>query len=216
MESVEFDERPSGRLAWGVFFLVLIAAAIAALVYAHTDPDLNLDLKSFVIFAPIYAAAQAIERLLEPLAKVLLPTQDKKEQAEDAGAKTEQAKAAALALTSQDPAALLGEVTGPGVEVKQGLDEATDAKKKAAAELAKKQSERALVFFAIASCISLALCAVLGLGIITAMAESPPKEYLRAIDIALTGLVIGAGTKPLHDLISRVEKAKDKAASGAS
>jgi hypothetical protein len=30
-------------------------------------------------------------------------------------------------------------------------------------------------------------------------------------DILLTGLAIGGGSKPLHDLISRIEKAKNNA-----
>jgi hypothetical protein len=28
------------------------------------------------------------------------------------------------------------------------------------------------------------------------------------MDIAVTGLAVGAGTKPLHDLISKIEKSK--------
>ena len=30
-------------------------------------------------------------------------------------------------------------------------------------------------------------------------------------DLLVTGLVVGAGTKPLHDLVSRLEKSKEKA-----
>jgi hypothetical protein len=32
----------------------------------------------------------------------------------------------------------------------------------------------------------------------------------QAVDILATGLVIGGGTKPLHDLITRVQAAKEK------
>ena len=37
------------------------------------------------------------------------------------------------------------------------------------------------------------------------------STWLGAIDLVLPGLVIGGGTKPLHDLITRLEKAKDNA-----
>jgi hypothetical protein len=43
------------------------------------------------------------------------------------------------------------------------------------------------------------------------MSTTELEEYLGGIDVALTGLVIGAGTKPLHDLITRIEKAKENA-----
>jgi len=36
---------------------------------------------------------------------------------------------------------------------------------------------------------------------------TPPTYF----DVLVTGLVIGGGTKSLHDLIARVEKSKDKA-----
>ncbi|HEX5374968.1 MAG TPA: hypothetical protein VFW48_02310, partial [Solirubrobacterales bacterium] len=93
----------------------------------------------------------------------------------------------------------------------KALEDANRKQAEAAAKLARKQAERALIFFAISSFAALALCAAIGLGLITAMCEKPPAPYIRAIDVALTGLIIGAGTKPLHDLISRVEKAKEKA-----
>jgi hypothetical protein len=200
-----------------MFAIVLAAAALAAFLYALTDPDLNLDLESFVVFAPIYAAAQAIERLLEPLASVLLPAQAEKEAAEKAKAEKQQTLTAIDAAIKAEPSKIIdgGTAALASLQGGLGLGEAGRADKEAAAKLAKRQSERALVFFAIASVISLALCAVLGLGIIAAMTDEPPVEYLRAIDIAITGIVIGAGTKPLHDLISRVEKAKDKAAAEA-
>jgi hypothetical protein len=204
------DQRPSTELALGMFFIVLAMAVVAAIFYVRTDPNLHLDLESFVVFAPIYAAAQAIERLLEPFAAILLPAQAEKEDADAAKAGKQRAQGALEASLQANPGA-----AGQGVAVVAAQDELAEAdaqQRDAAARLSKRQSERALVFFAIASVASLALCAVLGLGLIQAMTDDPLEEYLRAIDVALTGIVIGAGTKPLHDLISRVEKAKEKAA----
>ncbi|HEX5375250.1 MAG TPA: hypothetical protein VFW48_03745, partial [Solirubrobacterales bacterium] len=101
------DERPNTGLAIGVFGLVCALAVIAAFVYDHYRPELHLELKSFVILAPIYAAAQAIERLLEPLAAILHPAQQEKKEAKDAKAEQTQAQAAAEAVLVSTPMALL-------------------------------------------------------------------------------------------------------------
>jgi hypothetical protein len=53
---------------------------------------------------------------------------------------------------------------------------------------------------------------MLGLGPVEAIAQQrPSSEFLRTVDVLLSGLAVGAGTKPLHDLIARIEKAKDNA-----
>lgn len=204
------DQRPSTALALGMFFIVLVAAVLAAIAYVQTDPNLHLNLESFVVFAPIYAAAQAIERLLEPFAAILLPAQAEKEDVDAAKTDKQMAQSALAASFRADPSEA-AEGTGAAAVLGRVLGEANRQQNAAVAQLSKKKSERALVFFAIASVVSLALCAVLGLGIIQAMTDTRLEEHLRAIDVALTGIVIGAGTKPLHDLIARVEKAKEKA-----
>jgi hypothetical protein len=167
--------------------VVVLFLGVSALIFELTDPNLHLELKSFTVFAPIYAAAQAIERLLEPIAARYKPTDEQKDALKAA---TEQK------LTASTP---------------QERSQAAAEEQAASNALRKRRSERALIYFAVASCISLVLSGVLGLGILQAMAKDNEhlKEYLGAIDVALTGLVIGAGTKPLHDLITRLEKSKD-------
>ncbi len=64
--------------------------------------------------------------------------------------------------------------------------------------------------------ISLLICGVLGLGLLEAVATVEPadsawKDVFSAVDVLVTGLAVGAGTKPLHDLISRIEKSKNNA-----
>jgi hypothetical protein len=82
---------------------------------------------------------------------------------------------------------------------------------RAIAALRLRRSERRVVWWAVATAIALVLTGFAGLGILEAMSTEPLTDGLGAIDVVLTGLVIGGGTKPLHDLIVRLEKAKDNA-----
>jgi hypothetical protein len=182
---------PSARVVWDTFGLVVLFSVGSAFLFVWTDPDLHLDLENFAVFAPIYAAAQAIERLLEPIAARYRPSTELK-----VTLKTAQERK----LTARND---------------EALQTAAQAEQVASDALRKRRSERALLYFALASFFSLALTGALGLGILEAMASEPLKEYLGAIDVALTGLVIAAGTKPLHDLITRLEKAKENADSSA-
>lgn len=176
---------PDAGVVWRTFGIVILFSAASAVIYVVSDPDLHLDLENFAVFAPIYAAAQAIERLLEPIAARFKPSVEQKE---------------ALKTAKEQK---LTAVTDEQQQTAQAAEQA------ASDALSKRRSERALLYFAIASCFSLILTGVLGLGILQAMATEPMEEYLRAIDVVLTGLVIAAGTKPLHDLVSRLEKSKE-------
>jgi hypothetical protein len=178
---------PDVGLVWLTFGVVVLFSVVSAVIYVLTDPNLHLDLENFAVFAPVYAAAQALERLLEPIASRFKPSAKQKDVLKAAKEQT-------LRATDQDQQ----------VAAAAAQQAASDA-------LRKRRSERALIYFAVASCFALVLTGVLGLGILQAMATEQMEEYLRALDVVLTGLVIGAGTKPLHDLVTRLEKSKENA-----
>jgi hypothetical protein len=48
-------------------------------------------------------------------------------------------------------------------------------------------------------------CGAFGVGLLAASGFKIPVFW----DIAVTGLAVGSGTKPLHDLISHLQKSKD-------
>lgn len=77
------------------------------------------------------------------------------------------------------------------------------------AELDRIRANRRLLFWGLATVVGLFASAALKLYFLRALGvpDSP-----RWAEILVTGLVIGAGTKPLHDLISRIEKSKENAA----
>jgi len=45
---------------------------------------------------------------------------------------------------------------------------------------------------------------------------SPAKNPNRVLDLLITGLVVGAGTKPLHDLITQIQTSSDNSKSKSS
>jgi hypothetical protein len=177
--------------------LAYLAVALFAALAAYLDSTVDLKVvigADFVVFAVFYVVAQATERLVEPLI-------GKVEAAE-----VKSKKAAAKEATRKLQASLTAEQPEAGV--------AADAS--AAQEaLAEVQGKRAVIAWAMASCFALFVCGLLGLGLIEAVADvtGDPDDVslFRRVDVIVTGLAIGAGTKPLHDLISKLEKAKQNA-----
>lgn len=79
----------------------------------------------------------------------------------------------------------------------------------AQAVLDRLRSNRQIVFFAAATVLAMLLSGVLGLYFLQGVVDVANKpSWLNAFDVLVTGLVIGAGTKPLHDLIKRLERRK--------
>lgn len=199
-ETQTVDPAPSQTLVWLVFLGAIVSAVVGGFIFLSSDPNLHLDPEGIAIFAPIYVAAAAIERILEPIASRYNTTEKQKEDVKAAREKKLGTEQRAKTLQAS------------GQSIPQGdLDEATGEESKANARLEKKRTERKLIFFLIASVASCLLAGFLGLGLLEAMSTQQLKGYLGAIDVAITGLVIGAGTKPLHDLIARLEKSKENA-----
>lgn len=124
------------------------------------------------IFAVFFAAALAVERLLEPLTLL-----DPKKPALEKDTKEKKAEvvAAANATAAQDK-----------------LLDAADA----AAKAEMWATYRAIFFWALASIVGALAAALLNLHLLRATGIQT-NLYL---EILATGLIIGAGTKPLHEL----------------
>lgn len=163
------------------YLAVVAFSFIAAGLVLDEGIEISLSVKTddFEWFAVLYVAAQAIERLLEPI----------------------------MGMIKSEPAAVAKSAVATAAE---GPDKALKQ-----TELAQVQADRAVIAWAIASSLALVLCGFLHLGILeslaTVSAEGSSKEAFEVVNVIITGLVIGAGTKPLHDLISRIEKSKEKA-----
>jgi hypothetical protein len=133
------------------------------------------------VFALLYIAAQALERLLEPLVSLDFKKAQKEEARNDR---------LAAALNDPDP----GKTTAVAV---------------AQAALERWRNNRTVVIWALATVIGMWASALSGMYLLDITIESPTPP--QAFDILITGLVVGGGTKPLHDLIARLEKSNTQA-----
>lgn len=75
-------------------------------------------------------------------------------------------------------------------------------------ELKAVRADRAIFFWAVATVLAMFASATAGLFLLHLIGVAGAPSWM---DILVTGLAIGGGTKPLHDLIARIEKSKEKA-----
>jgi hypothetical protein len=125
-------------------------------------------------FAMFYVAAQAIERVLEPIVSID-PWKRTKAKNRDT----------AMAAVASDPN-------------QANATAAADAQ----AKLDQWRANRAVIIWALATILGMVASAKLGLYFVSALVQADPDPHL---DIFITGLAIGGGTKPLHDLITNVQ-----------
>jgi hypothetical protein len=190
------NQRAPSLKKW--YAAVGLSIVVAVVLDAMSDITLTIEGDDFILLAVFYVVAQATERLIEPL---LLQ--------EAVAPQTDELKAnVGEAKTTLAVATRLGD--GNAAQL------AEDAVKEAQNELTIAQKQRAVIGWALASAFALIVCGLLGLGLIgsvsTVATESDFwKSVFSRVDVVVTGLAVGAGTKPLHDLITRIEKSKDQA-----
>lgn len=182
--SSETSEEPRRRVVAGSYGVVAVFAFVLFLLDAELRDPLVLGAGASA-FALFYVAAQAAERLLEPFTPWILAKEPEKKAADTAKANAAKAVADDEAQTSADVAA---------------------AK---AADLTRKTRERAILFWAITSVAGILASIWLGLYFLAAIlapAEGGAAPVPRWADAVVTGVVIGGGSKALHDLITKVQK----------
>ena len=175
-----------GDVKWwalGCFLGVIAASGAAWMIYRHYQPTPITVQAAYVPLAGLVIVAGALERLLEPISTWLLDPSS-----EQAAADT--AKAAAVTAG--------GDPTKATAAVQTQADAAATAQ----AALSAKKRVRSIVFWAIASTLGMGVAAGFGFFLVGAVATSHVNTYF---DIVVTGLSIGAGTKPFHDLITSIE-----------
>jgi len=167
---------PSLPALISAFAILGVGAWIAWVVYHSGRPSFFVPSSSYVPFAGLFVLAFAIERLLEPFTGMIGNPDAVK--AQTAAAKT--------------------------LAVRSGTPEATDAAKATAKSAANNRASRAVVLWAVASVVAMVVSAALGFFLLRSV-DSTATSPNRFLDLIITGLVVGAGTKPLHDLVSRVQ-----------
>jgi hypothetical protein len=146
------------------------------------------------VFAVFYAVTQGLERLLEPISALVYKTND---------AVTDRNRTLAQALS-----------TSPTGNRQTAIQEAAAAQ----ATLDQRRADRAVIFWAVATVLAMAVSAALGLYLLHAVGlpegswrggPFSAQGLRRWVDLLVTGLAVGGGTKPLHDLISNLQASKE-------
>jgi hypothetical protein len=104
--------------------------------------------------------------------------------------------------------ALQGTEDGLASDSKKDAQDALDFAAQAKVKHQTKKASRTLLLWAVASSIGIVAAAILKLYLLTTVGVAAPG---RVLDVIATGLFIGAGTKPLHDLITLVASRKKTA-----
>jgi len=179
------------RTTWFGVLLILIAMCLVVfLSLAGRGPVVSIQLKEGIsVFAVSYLMAQFIERAVEPFSEIKL---QKKSEAK------------------------LFSDTEMIDDLREMIDSLSEKKGKLEAEkkLEKYEAKRVIAMWGLASFLGILLCYfTVGLFEIVGVSFQPLAVASRTItghtfDSILSGMIVGGGTKPLHDLIGYIEKEK--------
>jgi hypothetical protein len=222
-QATEKSEHAKGQYISVAYVLVVGGALLGWGLDVWLHPTAPVAVQGLGIFAALYVAAQAIERVIEPITEwtgtVLggneAPSKDAVEgnvgpddskATERVWSKAELRYRRALAIQTARSAAAGQQVGGASGKQPSKEETATVAAKAQAAVEQDRRNTTVLVW-GIASFLGIVLSGWLGLALLRSVGvPSTP----RVLDIIVTGLAIGGGSKPLHDLISNLQASKDE------
>jgi hypothetical protein len=191
-EQKQLDENNKHGAEWWSVAVCIGLLAASALIAWVKAPDLGgwspaTPAGGLDTFALFYVAAFVLERLLEPMASIESWTPAKHERERDCHLR--------LARTARG-------------RVAQGraLDDAAMAQ----ASVDRWRASRALIVLGVATLAGVWISLVFELDFLSVVGVGFEKNRVW-LHVFATALVIGGGTKPLHDLITRIQKAKDNA-----
>lgn len=147
---------------------------------------------SISLFATFYITAQIVERVVEIFSELGFLGKEKK------AIELNRRKITTLQKMLDkkiEGGASVGDPTIEGIEKEITLLE----NEKGALE-----SKRIIFLGAIASVIGVALCWLVGIGFFKTVGVAESVVWW---DKIMSGILVGSGTKPLHDLIAKIEKA---------
>jgi hypothetical protein len=181
----DLSPRPKGK--W-----LVIAAAVIAIGYVVgisllgvTAPTGQSDLlvvsSNWSAFGALFVVALAVERFIEPFSEWLGPSTTNAAVERDEKVADSESNAADMAKTK-------------AAAVSQD-------------SLTRARNETAIVTWAVATALAYVTCGGLKILLLSAIVDTKVGGVpVRWMDLLVTGLVVGAGTKPLHDLVSNIQK----------
>jgi hypothetical protein len=168
------------------FGLVVVGAFASWRLFEWHAPEPFEPAAGISVFAPMYVIAQAIERLLEPFAR-MVPAK-----AEADGTAENVKKDDAMAKVEHY-------VAGDDLQKAANWQAVLD----------RIRRNTTVITWGMASLLAMLASGWFGFRLLHGTGLDAPA----GIDVVITGLAIGSGTKPLHDLISNLQKSKDQKAS---
>jgi hypothetical protein len=226
---------PQGVTAGAVLTgVVVVLVGWAASIWANraADPQALKIPAGVSVFALFYVVTQGLERLLEPFARLWDGTRAPTGERDAASVEAERHKAVREVAAAQ---AVRHKAAGDMAAMQEALDtvatrqeamqEALETVAKKQATVEQRRANRTVVLWAVASVLGMALSGVLGLYLLHAVGLQDDLIGLdgrvtgslgsaagvrHALDLLVTGLAIGGGTKPLHDLIQNIQEAKNE------
>jgi hypothetical protein len=163
-----------GLAVWGGMVAMGVTNAVAPPVF-RVDNEMSA-------FGALFAAAAAVERILEPITRWM------------PGRKSQEKYEKALA------------------DLANGVPGATHAAATAKAQCERDRSSRGVLMWGLATAVATILSSSAGFYLLHTLSADPQWNAVpQWADALITGLVVGSGTKPLHDLIQRTQRkaAKD-------
>lgn len=194
--------RPGPRAASLALLCFLPALVGAVLVFGRDGNPTFTAAPGIGAFALFYVAAQAAERVVE----ILMPLSERVVEARDTGTSKSQRVAARDQAVADAVRAVADGDAGANAK-------ATDAAK-AQAKVDQGRTDRALISFGATAALGMLLCAYLGADFLTAVGvdfagDGVPGWQTQTLMMLVTGLVVGAGSKQLHDSISNLSKSSE-------
>jgi hypothetical protein len=174
---------------WVLAFLFMALGAFVGMLFLHyrNPPEITLA-TGISAFAPLYVLAQAIERLMEPANHFLKLGGDPKP------ATAARDAAVARAVATADPG---------DADIAAAAQREVDA----------LRANRVAICWGLASALAMVGCGYFGIGVLHTIGDTGVPRY---VDVIVTGLAVGGGTKPLHDFITSLQSSahgkKDAAA----
>jgi disulfide bond formation protein DsbB len=185
-------EHPTGWFVAAAYLLVALGAWLGTmLATVWTKPNTTYGVVDGIgLFAIFYVAAQAMERLMEPLAGLQLPSFGGSRKVEENKRDQNIAKAVNLLRTG---------TKATEADAQKKADESAGNQ----ARVNQIKNNTQVLVWATASFLSMLLSGAMGLYLLETVGVKGAPVWL---NILVTGLAVGAGTEPLHKLIKLIEK----------
>ncbi|WP_344043787.1 hypothetical protein [Nocardioides panacihumi] len=203
MASGSSAPRPSSNAATLALAYFVPALLIAAILLGDDGGPSYVAAQGIGAFALFYVVAQAAERFVEmtmPLSEKAVAKASGKPKGERVQARDAAVVDAVMAVETS--ASDAGEHAANAAATQADVDQA--------------RTDRTLITFGATGALGMLLCGYLGADFLSSVGvdftpgnDTSPGLVARLVMMAVTGLIVGAGSKQLHDTISTISKSSD-------